>query len=226
MAADPCPWCGQVRPLVESVILDGAFFPLGADGAPHPGVRDRIVCANCAPEASAWDALAIDLLFTRRDEYKQGVNSLGKPFFRLEPADATGFKLFALSLLWRAARSKHRWCAAVKLGPFEAVILKALKDKAPGKNDVLPVVLIRRDQEADAASMSALASDRDWGVRVYHAALNGWELALQVDKQPFIPVNAAAVRPGEALVAQSQQHFTDSFGVDILKAIAAEKPKH
>jgi hypothetical protein len=225
MAADPCPYCGQVRPLVESAVLDAAFFPPGPDGQPHPGVRDRIVCAACAPLVGAWDALAAELLLARRGEFKQGVNALGKPFFRLEPADATGFKLFALSLLWRAAQSRHRWCAAVKLGPFEAPLLKALKDKAPGKNDWMPVVLIRReDGEADQG-MGALSSDRDWTVRVYHIPLNGWALALQVDKQPFVPVNAAAVRPGNALVAQSQ-NFTNTFGVEILKSIAAEKPRH
>ena len=61
--------------------------------------------------------------------------------------------------------------------------------------------------------------------KAIHWRTVGWALALQVDKQAFVPVNAAAVRPGNVLVAQSQ-HFTNTFGVEILKSIAAEKPRH
>jgi hypothetical protein len=57
--------------------------------------------------------------------------------------DYSRFKLFVLSMLWRASVSSQPFFARIQLGKYEPIIAEMLRNQNPGNFDEFPVVLAR-----------------------------------------------------------------------------------
>jgi hypothetical protein len=59
-------------------------------------------------------------------DIKRYISPTGVPFMQIESINYQKFKLFLLSILWRASISKHEFFQNVRLGPYNEVLRKAI----------------------------------------------------------------------------------------------------
>ncbi len=72
---------------------------------------------------------------------KRKINQLNQKYLHIINIDYTKFKLFLLSIIWRASISKQKFFESVNLGEQEKKIGKMIYDKNPGKSSDYPVGL-------------------------------------------------------------------------------------
>lgn len=93
------------------------------------GIREKLLCYNC------------EQYFSRLEDYVRkvfygGVGILiknDKNKILINGIDYTKFKLFQLSLLWRASVSHHKFFSEISLGPHEEKLRRMLISKKPGE---------------------------------------------------------------------------------------------
>ncbi len=104
------------------------------------GLRERLLCPDCETRLSVWET------YTRSLFYGDGVpvrplNTPSGRFLIMEGIDSTKFRLFQLSILWRASVSKLPFYRNVNLGPFERQIRDQILSSDPGDFDFVPCLL-------------------------------------------------------------------------------------
>jgi hypothetical protein len=134
-----CKLCQQDRPLIRSHIIPDAFNRdiKGDDAKPpvmisnnpehrskrRPGGHydDGLVCGPCEQLFSPWDDYAARFFLNQFREDGQPLNaSTGEVMaYRYDNVDHKNLKLFAISLLWRAAATSIEFCRRVTIGPYE-----------------------------------------------------------------------------------------------------------
>lgn len=85
------------------------------------GLRERLLCKKCETRISRWEGYVSDLFSNRVPIVAERTGNL----IWVQGADYSLFKLFQLSILWRAA-------SKVNLGPHEERIRKQLLAEDPG----------------------------------------------------------------------------------------------
>jgi hypothetical protein len=73
---------------------------------------------------------------------EHGVTETGVPVTRITDLDYRAFKLFLLSILWRASISTRPFFCSVHLGPYEEQIRRMVFEGDPGRFDDFPILLI------------------------------------------------------------------------------------
>lgn len=139
---DACRLCEKTSDLLKShIIPEFPFQPLydekhrytivSRDGARNRyaqrGLTERLLCSVCEQQLSIYEGYAARLL-TGSDGIRfirQG-NSL-----RIEGWDYQRFKLFLMSVLWRASVSSLQFFKLVSLGPREELLRKLLVSENP-----------------------------------------------------------------------------------------------
>lgn len=144
-----CRLCGIYAALVRSHIIPKAFFDLTdherttlVSNTPgeYPkrapiGVYDRILCASCERRFDACDNYAVTALKQRLGTYER-VEAGGSLVALVAKAiDYHLLKLFAVSVLWRAAVSEQNFYKRVQIGPFEEVARRMILAAEPGEPD-------------------------------------------------------------------------------------------
>ncbi|MCG8056928.1 MAG: hypothetical protein JAY94_14700 [Candidatus Thiodiazotropha endolucinida] len=109
------------------------------------GIREKLLCNDC------------ERLLSKNERYVSLVFSGSIPIhisghsklIRVEGLDYTKFKLFALSILWRAGVSKHETFEQVNLGSHEIILGSMVLENDPGSPSQYPFLLspIVLDQE-------------------------------------------------------------------------------
>lgn len=146
--SDPssCRLCFELRPLQNShIIPEWVYEPLydkihrynvlGSDSGreasfSQKGVRERMLCQPCETALSVYEGYARGVLIGGREIEIQrtngGVDVLGLNY--------TKFKLFQLSVLWRAGVARHGFFSGVQLGSHSEQLRRMLLAEDPGKN--------------------------------------------------------------------------------------------
>lgn len=149
-----CRLCGTHKPLRNSHIIPEfiyqpmydekhRFFELHkrrALGAKRfqKGLRERILCDDCEHLLSRWEKYAAHVMS-------------GKSSVTLRPShervwisgiDYTQFKLFLLSILWRASVTSQEFFKLVSLGYHENIIKNMLLEERPGRPEEYGCILI------------------------------------------------------------------------------------
>lgn len=92
------------------------------------GIRDRLLCADCESKIGRWEAVFAECwMRVLPEQIPAGWNAIlrqGLPYRE--------FKLFHLSLLWRASVSTLEEFGDVRLGPHENRIRQMLVEEEPG----------------------------------------------------------------------------------------------
>lgn len=106
---------------------------------PHEqkGLREKLLCTRCEEQ------------FSRYERYARGVVKGGEALTvthhpgRIEIADIEYrmFKLFQMSVLWRAGVASHRMFSRVKLGPHQERLRLMLRRDDPGRQTDYPCLI-------------------------------------------------------------------------------------
>ena len=140
-----CRLCLQKRKLCKSHIFPeffykpmydekGRFLMIPADASKRvlfkqQGVYELLLCEDCEEHTSRLEAYARRVFFEKM-EY---IDEEGTGLIRVVNLDYAKFKLFQLSLLWRAGVSRDSFFSAVRLGPHEDRIRRMILESRPGK---------------------------------------------------------------------------------------------
>jgi hypothetical protein len=198
----PCKLCGQTKPLIDAHIYPRAIAlevggrgdlprTYSVDGSEHPkrtpsGWYDSsILCAECDRDIlGPFDQYGIEFLrWSRGDSPPTGHSSLWMP--RARPGtDARLLKLFALSLLWRAAVSSRPEFEKARLGPFEAAARAALlAGQFQALDDFALTVTWYPDDPGQAMIPPFRIYMKDARVRAYLMHLGSHSLTVKVDSR-------------------------------------------
>jgi hypothetical protein len=145
MAGDTCKLCHTETKLRNSHILPEFFYlPLyddlhravsvpsdGKEKLVQKGVREYLLCQECETKFSRYEGYAAKLL--------QEISSFSRDpsglFVYSDGIDYKKFKLFQLSILWRAGVSQKKMFVQVDLGlKHEEKIRRMLVEETPGKS--------------------------------------------------------------------------------------------
>jgi len=93
------------------------------------GIWEYLLCSECEAKLNPWETYANKIMFGEVTlKCERDVSG-----FTAHGIDYETFKLFQMSLLWRAGASSRPEFAAVNLGPHEDLLRRLLLSKNPGK---------------------------------------------------------------------------------------------
>ncbi len=101
------------------------------------GLRERLLCGNCEQQLSVYEKYAREVLLGGVNITAQHIGNL----IRVSDLNYNKFKLFQLSILWRASISKHPMFLKVNLGLDEEKIRRMIHVNNPGGKTDYPCIL-------------------------------------------------------------------------------------
>jgi len=152
-----CKLCGQERKLCKSHIIPEFMYSLVYDPSPkrfyvlpansnekvqilQKGIRERLLCQECESNLSAFETYAKKVLLDEADS--NPLVSDDDKVIQYKNINYKEFKLFQLSILWRASVSKLKFFSQVNLGPYEGKIQQMLLKRDPGLPDQYPCLIV------------------------------------------------------------------------------------
>lgn len=148
-----CRLCNQDRPLRKSHVFPEwlykplydekhRFFVLSTDanrrrGTRPTGIYDKILCDECEKRLSQWEAYARDVFYGMSLKLVEDNRK-----FVFSGVQYTPFKLFQMSLLWRASITSRPEMHRIDLGPHAERIRMMLFEDRPGEPHVYGTILM------------------------------------------------------------------------------------
>lgn len=108
------------------------------------GIREKLLCGDCEQHLSVFEQYAREVLLGGVEVVVQNEGNL----LKLTGLEYGKFKLFQLSILWRASISAHPMFSRVSLGPHEETIRKMIHSGNPGKQTDYPCVMFGLTSES------------------------------------------------------------------------------
>src|SRR5215216_6011899 len=103
------------------------------------GIREYLLCGNCEQVLAKYERYAADVLRAIPDMSREPAGRV----VQITGIDYAGFKVFQLSLLWRAGVSRQASFHEVNLGPHEDVLRRMILGGDPGTPMAYGCVLMR-----------------------------------------------------------------------------------
>lgn len=144
-----CALCDDERPLRDSHILPEFLYaalydekhrflsiPLQAEEREQlhqKGFREQLLCADCEQRIGRFERYASQALFHQRLTLRAGPSGV-----RIEGVDFRLFRLFLISVLWRAHVSRLPSFRQVDLGPHAPWFREHLRSEDPGGSHEYP----------------------------------------------------------------------------------------
>jgi hypothetical protein len=95
------------------------------------GLREHLLCRPCEEKLSKHEDYAKKLLFGGDVPIRNGINT---PLYAVsENVDYAAFKLFQMSILWRAGVASSPFFSQVRLGPHQENLRRMIQMGNPGK---------------------------------------------------------------------------------------------
>lgn len=229
LRVSPCKLCGIDGRLVDAHIIPAAFFrdlhTAGGGGPPleivandpkvYPkrapiGVYDQgLVCDACERRFGPWDTYAAELLIQGRDTAFRPVVIEGRyaPAIVADGVDYHRFRMFVLSLLWRAAASSHPYFSRVTIPRRVERLRELVLSDQPGGNREFSTVLSRwKDSRASAWGEKLIVSPYEYrstyGPRMVRLFIGSFVLDVRVSDIPLpLPLDQLQFLPGGPLYA-------------------------
>lgn len=110
------------------------------------GLREQLLCGDCEEQLSEHERY-VSLLFSGRIRV---ISERNGNLVRIRGIDYRHFKIFGLSILWRAGVSRQQFFDDVTLGPHEEPLRQLVLTNDPGKPDkygffLVPIAFNDRD---------------------------------------------------------------------------------
>ena len=194
MVVGICELCGHTESLSNSHVFPEFFYegtygeghqfisvtnhPLHRPRPMQKGLRERLLCAQCEEKFSKRETYSAALL-RRVDSASQSRSGL----VVMRDVDFSAFRLFALSLLWRAHVAKGHMFGDVRLGPHASRIRTMLHTGDAGEPHEYPFTFARvAGLDTHGQMIIAPMPARYGGNRVYHFMARGYEWVFMVAK--------------------------------------------
>ncbi len=168
------------------------------------GLREYLLCSECETELSKNERY-VSLIFSGQLTVSSTRN--GKLVF-LEGLDYTKFRLFGLSVLWRASVSSLDFFSQVQLGPHEEMFREMIRNGDPGRPDKYPFVLapVVNDGELQTDLIMQPTWTRADGHHGYRFVFGGiaWVFLVSSHKPPKNIAEAAVSKEGRTVMLISE----------------------
>lgn len=114
-----------------------SVIPDKQDWMEQKGLREPLLCGDCETKISRFEDYARRVLLGGKElEFRRNGNVV-----MIEGLNYKLFKLFQLSILWRAGVSTLKMFERVDLGRFETVLREMLINEEPGEQDLFGCVM-------------------------------------------------------------------------------------
>lgn len=141
---------------------------------PHEqkGLREKLLCNKCEQQFSIIENYARKVLYGG-EEIK--IKNL-KNTIHLYDIDYSKFKLFQLSILWRASIASHELFSKVTLGPHQETLRQMLQSCTPGAPMKYPCIMfgLTDNKELVTSFIDQVESLRLCGIRCYRFIFSGF----------------------------------------------------
>lgn len=106
---------------------------------PHEqkGLREKLLCEDCEQQFSRYENYARKVV--KGGEELTFVRRTGR--IEITDIDYTKFKLFQMSVLWRAGIASHQMFSGIKLGPHVERLRMMLRQEDPGQETDYPCLI-------------------------------------------------------------------------------------
>jgi len=229
-----CSLCKQSKGILDSHVIPEFFFkPLydkihrfcelttlsGVKNRyPQKGIRQKLLCWDCEQQFSKYED------YTRRIFYggkKLSYERVSRHLL-IQGIEYTKFKLFQLSLLWRAGASELEFFKHVQLGPHQEKIRLMLQAEDPGKAFEYGVLIILLTDEENASDQFILqpVQMKIEGFRMFRFILGGamWLFIVSSHNHQF-PASGFFLQENEGLRVKiadiSEIEFISGFAKDL-----------
>ncbi len=215
-----CRLCDGEKPLKESHIIPRFFYKsmewkgnnfryqiLGAHSnrviTDQGGIKERLLCEDCEQKFSRFENYVSKTLY---GGLELTFSKLSNRRWLISGLDYNKFKLFQLSILWRASVSSQEFFKSIRLGEkHESEIRKMLLDQDPGppeKYACILVAVIFEDNIIDDLMLNPTYIKQD-GHRVYRFIFGGFAWAYFVSSHsiPDKVRQSAINQDGEMIVS-------------------------
>jgi hypothetical protein len=164
------------------------------------GIREYLLCGECEAALSKHERY-VSVILSGRFAVRSSRN--GK-LVSLEGLDYKQFRLFGLSVLWRASVSSLQMFEQVKLGPHEEVLRQMLLTEDPGRPNQYPFMLapIVHGDEVQTDLIMQPTWARAEGHYSYRFVFGGlaWVYLVSSHKPPVVIANAAISEDGKTIM--------------------------
>lgn len=164
------------------------------------GIREHLLCSDCEIALSKYERY-VSLILSGQSKVKS--NRDGK-LVTLEGLDYKQFRLFGLSVLWRASASSLQMFEQVKLGPHEETLRQMILAADPGKPNQYPFMLapVMHQNEVQTDLIMQPTWTRAEGHYGYRFVFGGlaWVFLVSSHKPPFVIANAAISEEGRTIM--------------------------
>ena len=225
-----CKLCGEERTLIRAHIIPLAFHRnlqsgsekppliLGNDPNSFPrrtpgGLYDEeLLCLECERRFGPWDQYGAECLLHRFDQDAQGKYWDGELMvYEIYNWDEARLRMFALSLLWRAAVTTNPIFKKVTLGgPYEPRLRERILAGDPGSPKDFSVFLSRWLVQPEHAGMELTQiSPYVWrleGINMAKIFLGGFVFYIKCDQRQFVePFPDIILSPNRPVFAMPRQ---------------------
>lgn len=182
-----CRLCLHTRELCNSHIVPEFLFKtlyakekhqfIQVAGSPRvrkwqKGFREKMLCRDCEDKLNKWETYVAQMLFGGTEI---GIGKM-KNWIIVRYVDYTKFKLFQLSLIWRAGASIRQQFSNVELGPHEEKLRSMIEKGDPGKpSDYSCLIILTPSRFKLISKMMMLAQETRFdGHRCYMFVMAGF----------------------------------------------------
>jgi hypothetical protein len=156
-AREICELCHEPKQLINSHIFPEFLYQhiYAGDGKKHrfitismkperdielvqKGIREEILCFDCDQKIARWETYVSNILYGNSDIWVQEQSDR----LVMTGLQYRSFKLFQMSLIWRASVATIPEFSATQLGPYEEPLRKMIFDENPGKQTDYPCILL------------------------------------------------------------------------------------
>lgn len=164
------------------------------------GIREYLLCGHCEGVISKYERY-MSLIISGQLQIKSSHN--GK-LVTLEGLDYQQFRLFGLSVLWRASVSCLQMFEEVKLGPHEEMLRQMIHTEDPGRPYQYPFMLAPLVHEGEVQTDLIMQptwtrAEGHYGYRFVFGGL-AWVFLVSSHKPPFVISNAAISEEGKTIM--------------------------
>jgi hypothetical protein len=167
----------------------------------------KILCGDCDNEIlGVLDNYAQTLLLKPFTETNYLSKDGKKLFYKLEDIDYPKFKLFFMSVLWRASITNQDFFHQVNLGSWESVLKDMILNADPGTENDFSVILSKYEG-ASATIMPNPQRIRTEGINYYKFRMGSYSVLIKVDQRPFPgKLKPVVLRPNQPLLIQIKDY--------------------
>jgi hypothetical protein len=172
--------------------------------------QNDLLCAECDNQIGQYDKYAYEVLPPKIDQKKlKSPFGHGLHIYEIGEIRVEIFRLFLVSLVWRAGIARDPMFQLVKLGEYEDRLKQILLGKKTELLDAVTAVIVLFCPPKYPNIMWSPFSSKMEGINIATFYLPPWKLLLKLDRRPFNdPFDKFALSAGKPTFAAVQDFWS------------------